>query len=136
MRRGLRRPVVVAANIGADAGKAVTNVGGVGDLAEFAVTDAVDAGDYLLGDNLVDCAGKAGLECRSIKFAAGLPRLLKGQQIGRSRQAADMGRQDVVAAELHLEVPLIRVGPKSSGDRLRGVTTPYRYDLLRLGPKT
>ena len=101
------RLVVVAATIGTDAGEAVPNVGGVGDLAEFAVADAVDAGCHLLGDNLADCPRKARLECCLIKLAAGLPRLQKGQQIGRSRQAADMGRQDAVAAELHRELPLV-----------------------------
>ena len=74
MRRTLRRLVVVAAAEGADAGKAVTNVGGIGDLAELAVTDAVDAGRDLLGDNIADCDGEARLERGLIKFPAGLPR--------------------------------------------------------------
>ena len=131
MRRGLRRPVVVAANIGADAGKAVTNVGGVGDLAEFAVADAVDPGCDLLGDNIPDRSGKVRLECRLIKFAAGLSRLQQGQQLGRSRQAADMGRQDVVAAELHLELLPSKSAPNESRDIRRLFVIPAKPGIRR-----
>src|SRR6516162_762908 len=105
MRGGLRRLVVVAAE-GTDPGKAVANVGGVGDLAEFAVAHTIDAGGHLLGDNLVDGGGEPRLERRLVKFAAGLTRLQKGQQIGRARQATDMGRQDAVGAELHFDLIL------------------------------
>jgi len=102
MRRGLRRFVVVAAAECTDAGEAVPNVERIGNLAELAVADAVDPGGDLLCDNLPDGTGEARLKCRLVKLAASLPRLQKGQQIGRTRQAADMGRHDAVRAELHL----------------------------------
>ena len=79
MSGGLRRLVVVAAAERTDPGKAVTNIGGVGNLAELTVADAVDAGCDLLGDNLVDAGGEPRLEGRLIKFAAGLARLEQSQ---------------------------------------------------------
>src|SRR6516164_2293812 len=102
MRGTLRGLVVVAAAKQSDPGKAVANVGGVGDLAELAVADAVSSHRDLLCDNLPDGAGEAFLERRLIKFAAGLPGLQQGQQLRRPRQAAYMGCQDAVGAELHL----------------------------------
>src|SRR6516165_12039584 len=110
MRGGLRRLVVVTAAERTNPGKAVTNIRGVGNLAEFPVADAVDAGCDLLGDNLFDVGGEPRLEGRLIKFAAGLARLEQGQQLRRPRQAADMGRQDAVGAELHL-VRALLLGP-------------------------
>src|SRR6516165_12753267 len=102
MRGGLRRLLVVTAAERTNPGKAVTNICGVGNLAEFPVADAVDAGCDLLGDNLLDVGGEPRLEGRLIKFAAGLARFEQGQQLRWPRQAADMGRQDAVGAELHL----------------------------------
>src|SRR6516162_2463633 len=102
MRGTLRGLVVVAAAKQSDPGKAVANVGGVGDLAELAVADAVSSHRDLLCDNLPDGAGEAFLERRLIKFAAGLPGLQQGQQLRRPRQAAYMSCQDAVGAELHL----------------------------------
>jgi hypothetical protein len=102
MRGSLRRLFVVTAAECTNARQAVTDVEGVGNLAELAVADAVDAGRRLLCDNLSDGVGQAAFERRLTKLAAGLPRLQKGQQIGWTRQAADMGRQDAVGAELHL----------------------------------
>jgi hypothetical protein len=74
MCRGLRRLVIVTAPECADAGKAVTNVGGIRNLAELAVADAVDPGRDLLGDHLSDGLGETPFERRLIKLAAGLPR--------------------------------------------------------------
>src|SRR6516225_1195202 len=105
MRGTLRRLVVVPTAIRTDTGETMANVGGVRDLPQFAVADAVDPGSNLLGDNLADSGGELRLERRLIEVAAGLARLQKGQQIRRARQAADMGRQDAVGAELHFELP-------------------------------
>ena len=107
MHGTLRWPVVVVAAICTDAGEAVANVRGIGDLPQFAVADAVDPGRNLLCNNLPDTSGEPRLERLLIKFAAGLARLQKGLQFRRARQAADMGRQDAVDAELHVARSLV-----------------------------
>jgi len=72
MGGGLRRLVIVAAAECANTGQAVPNVGGIGNLAQFTVADAVDAGCDLLGDNIANGDGEARLKRGLIKFLAGL----------------------------------------------------------------
>src|SRR5437867_274990 len=100
MRRALRRRVIVAALKCRNARQPVADVEGVGDLAELAVADAVDTGRDLLFDDLVDSKGKTSIEGRLLERSAGFARLEKLQQLGRPRQAADMGRQNAVGAVL------------------------------------
>ena len=105
MRRGLRRLVVVAAAKGADAGQPVADIEGVGDLAQLAVAHAVDPGRHLLMHDLVDRGGETGVERRLLDRPPGLARLEELEQVGRARQAADMGRQDAFGAAFHRPEP-------------------------------
>jgi hypothetical protein len=98
MRRGLRRLVVVATVEGRDAGEPMADVEGIRNLALLTITDTIDPGRSLLSDDLSDRVGETCLERTLIELAAGLACLQKGQQIGRTRQAADMGRQNAVGA--------------------------------------
>ena len=85
----------------AEAGEAVLDVGGVADLAGLAVADDVDADGDLVGDDLGDRPGDLAIEFGMI---VRLLLVLLHQQIDqrlRPRQAADVGRQDAVRAELH-----------------------------------
>ena len=98
MRRRLRRLVIVAAAEGRDAGKAVADIEGIGDLAHFAVANDVDAGGGLFCHDLANRLGKTRLESRLIELPAVFPRFEKGQEIRRARQAAYMGRENAVRA--------------------------------------
>ena len=112
VRPGLRRLVEGAARRRADAGEAVADIKGVGDLALLAVADAVDPGRDLPGDDLPHGLGKPRLERLLVECLAALARLQKSQEIGRARQAADMGGEDAVFAALHV---LLRLAGPSSG---------------------
>ena len=101
MRRGLGRLVIVAAAECANPGEAVAHVEGVGNFAELAVADNVDAGRSLIFDDVVDRGRETIVEGPLVELPAGLPRFEKCQQIGRPRQAPDMGRQNAVGTELH-----------------------------------
>ena len=83
---------------GGDAAQAVVHVKSpIAALAEFAVTDDVDAGVGLLADDLVDRLLEAGLVCRLV---VGLPIFDLVQELDelrRPHQAADMGGQDAIA---------------------------------------
>src|SRR6266446_5692841 len=79
----------------------MADVESVGNLALLAIADTVDPGRGLLCDNLPDGICETRLERRGVNLAAGLPRLQERQQVRWTRQAADMGRQSAVAAELH-----------------------------------
>src|SRR6266446_9003417 len=79
----------------------MADVESVGNLALLAVADAVHPRRDLLCDNLPDSVCETRLERRRVKLVAGLPRLQERQQVRWTRQAADMGRQNAVAAELH-----------------------------------
>ena len=105
MRRGLRRLVVVAAAKRADTGQPMADIKGVGDLAELAVADAVDAGRDLFSDDVVDRGRQTGVERRLLDRPPGLARFQELEQVGRARQAADMRRQDAFAAVFHLPEP-------------------------------
>src|SRR5271166_6434699 len=94
MRRGLWRLVVRAATKRADAGEAVSDVKRVGDLAKFAVADAIDAGRNLSPDDLVNSRCETGIECRLFDRPTRLSCFEKAEKIGWPRQAADMGRQN------------------------------------------
>ena len=104
MRCGLRRLVIVAAAEWRDAGEAVADIEGVGDFAEFAVTDDVDSGRDLLFDVLVDGFRQTFRESRLVEFTAIFSRFEEGQKLGRPRQAADMRGEDAVGAGFHFPV--------------------------------
>jgi hypothetical protein len=61
-------------------------------LAEFAVTDDVDAGLGLLAHDLGDAIGQAALIGRLVIGGVLAPGVEEGHQIGRPNQAADMRR--------------------------------------------
>src|SRR5215469_3801218 len=86
----------------------MANIKRVGNLAHFAIADAVDSSGDLLCHNLADRRDKPGLESRLIKLPAMFPCLEKSEEIRRSRQAADMGRKNAVGAESH-GVPALMV---------------------------
>ena len=102
MGRGLRRLVVVAAAKDADTRQPMADVEGVGDLAKLAVAYAVDPGRDLLAHDFVDRGGKTAIERRLLDRPPGFARLEELEQIGRARQAADMGRQDAIDAAFHI----------------------------------
>ena len=81
----------------------MTDVEGVGDLAELAVADAVDAGRDLLLDDLAHRRGETRVEGCLLERPADFARLQELQQIGRPRQAPDMGGQNPLGARLHPE---------------------------------
>src|SRR4029077_14778672 len=101
MRCGLRRPLELAAAKRGDAAQAVTDVEGVGDLAELAVTDAVDAGRNLLLDDLAHLSGETSVERCRLERSPGFARLQEFQQLGQPRQASDMGSKNSLDACLH-----------------------------------
>jgi len=84
----------------------VADVKSVGDFAELAVADAVDAGRDLLLDDLVDRGGQTSIESGLVQRPTGLARLEEGQKIGWTRQAPDMGRKDAIGAQFHASVRL------------------------------
>src|ERR1700730_7993216 len=79
----------------------MADVESVGNLALLAIADTVHPGGNLLCHNLPDSVCETRLERRRVKLAAGLLRLQERQQVRWTRQAADMGRQNAVGAELH-----------------------------------
>jgi len=124
MRCGLRRLVVVAAAEGRDAGQAMTDIEGVGDLAELAVADAVDAGGNLLPDDLVHRQGETRVERGLLERPAGFARLQKLQQVGRPRQAPDMGGKNSLCARLHAGSPYAHDRHKIVGKRGKAQRIP------------
>ena len=109
MGAGLRWLVDFGAAERADAGKTVAHVEGVGDLALLAIANTVDAAGHLLLDDVAHRSGDTRLECCFVKAVAGFTRLEHRQEVGRARQAADMGRQNTVGAELLRCPPLLRL---------------------------
>jgi hypothetical protein len=103
--RSLRRPLGLAAAECRDAGQAVADIEGVGDLAELAVADAIDAGCDLLLDDLADSLGETSVKGYLLERPAGFARFQELQQIGRSRQAPDMGGENPFGARLHPRSP-------------------------------
>ena len=99
---GLRRPTGFGAGGGADSRQAMADIERVRDLALLAVAHAVDAERDLFGDDLAHRFGETGGERLLVDRLAALARFEQRQQIGRARQAADMGGQDPVTAELHV----------------------------------
>src|SRR5207302_11269937 len=72
---------------------------------ELAVADAVDAGCDLLLDDLADSLGETGVKGCLLERPAGFARFQELQQIGRSRQAPDMGGENPFGARLHPRGP-------------------------------
>jgi hypothetical protein len=92
-RRGLR--------IIADAGEPPLDVERIGQLARLAVAGDVDAGGDLLRHEILDGRGDQRVEGGAVIAPPVRPRPQQREQCRRPRQAADMGRQDTVGAELH-----------------------------------
>ena len=91
--------------LAAETGEALLDVGRVADLAGLAVTDDIDADRHLVRDDLAHRLRDLAIE---IGMIVGLVLILLHQQIDqrlRPRQAADMGRQDAIRAELHGFLP-------------------------------
>ena len=103
--RGLRRLVDRGAAEGADPGQTVPDIEGVGDLALLAVAHAVDAAGDLLLNDLPNGLGETRIESGLVEGLAAFARCEQRQQIGRARQAADMGGQDAIGAQLHRRLP-------------------------------
>ena len=79
----------------------MTDVEGVGNLAELAVANAVDTGCDLLFDDLAHRQGETRVERCLLEQPPGFARLQELQQIGRPRQAPDMGGENPLGARLH-----------------------------------
>ena len=75
MSRGLGRLLDLTAAERRDARQPMTDIEGVGNLAELAVADAVDAGCDLLLDDLAHREGETRVELRLVERAAGFARL-------------------------------------------------------------
>src|SRR5437588_9065549 len=103
--RGLRRLVDRGAAKGADPRQTVPDIESVGDLALLAVAHAVDAARDLLRDDLPHGLGETRFESGLIEALAAFAGCEQRQEIGRARQAADMGGQDTIGAELHRRLP-------------------------------
>jgi len=87
-----------------DAGETRVDIGNEPETAHFAISDDVDAGLGLLLDDLGDRVFHPARVASGVKRLALLFRLDHRQQIGRSRQAADVGGEDPLRALLH-DVP-------------------------------
>ena len=84
-----------------DPGDAVLHIGRVGGLALLAVADDVDTARYLLRDDRRHRLGRLRLEGGLVDQRAGFARRDQVEHRFGARQAADMGRQDALGAELH-----------------------------------
>ena len=82
-----------------EAGQTVLDIGGVGDLAEFAVRGQVDADGALPRNNGIHSFVQAGPERGRIESLAALPREKPFGNVVGPRKAADMGRLDMVCVE-------------------------------------
>src|SRR5215469_9392175 len=101
VRGGLRRSVDLAAAERRNAREAMSDIKGIGNLAEFAIADAVDAGRHLLLDDFTHSPCEIGVKRRLFEGPAGFARLQELQQIGGPRQAPDMRGEDPLGARLH-----------------------------------
>jgi hypothetical protein len=95
-----------------EAAEAFVDIGDEARLAELAVIDDVDAEIDLLADNL----GDRGAQARGVRLLvdrlAPLPRLHNIEQIGGTRQAADMSGENSLAASLHFPSRLLPSSPR------------------------
>ncbi len=82
----------------AEAGHALRHVGLEPDPLLLAVIADIDAGFFLLGDDVADGLFHLGVELRLVVAFAGLAAHQKLAQSLAARQAADMGGEDAVAA--------------------------------------
>ena len=94
LRRGAR-------GIAFESGEAVADVGGVADLAGFAVADDVDAALFLLLHGLADRAAHRFLEFRFVDWFAAVLREKQIDDVLRAGQAADVRGQNAVRARFH-----------------------------------
>ena len=104
-RGGFREVGPVGSHAGqaapAEAGEAVSDVGGVADLALLAVADDVDTGVALGPDDVGHRLAYARLEGARIGHAAGVQRLQERGEIVGAGQAAGVRREDAVCAGFH-----------------------------------
>jgi hypothetical protein len=100
-------PVAGAARVLARlyAGKPLVDIGNEPKPPHLAIGYDVDAAVGLLLDDLCDGFLDAARKGFAIERLAAFPGLDHVQQIGRPRQAADMGRQDAFRAPLHVVPP-------------------------------
>jgi hypothetical protein len=101
MRCGLWRLVGFTSAEGSNPGQPMAHVKGIRNLSELAVADAVDPGGDLFADHFADAFRQAILKRRLIEVSAYFTRFEKRENLGWSRQAPDMGRQNSVGAGLH-----------------------------------
>ena len=80
-----------------------------------------------------DRLGKTRLERWLVEPLAALARLQQCQEIGRARQAADMGGQDAVSAQLH-DLALL-LTPRFSPARIVSCGRAGRKDMSRRNPR-
>ena len=100
-----------------EAAKAFVDVGDEARLAELAVIDDVDAEINLRADDLGDRGAQArGVRLRVDRLSL-LPRLHDIEQIGGTRQAADVGGEDSVGASLHFSSRLLLSFPPDRHSR-------------------
>ena len=101
-------PVAAAAGALArlDAGKTFVDIRDEAETTHLAIGDDIDAAFGLLanhfGDRACDAA-RIGLSVERLASLLGLDHL---QQIGRPRQAADMGGENTLRASFHLASPV------------------------------
>ena len=116
-------PVAAAAGALArlDAGKALIDIGDEAETPHLAVGDDIDTAIGLLanhfGDRACDAA-RVGLGVEALAPLLGLEHL---QQIGRPRQAADMGGQYSLCASFHRASPVWRATVARNSDQVSTV---------------
>ena len=94
LRRGAR-------GIAFEAGEAMANVGGVADLAHFAVARDVDTGVGLLLHDVINGARDDGFELCGIHRLATVLREEQIDNFLRTRKTADVRRENTVCAGSH-----------------------------------
>ena len=87
---------------------AVLHIGGIADLARLAIADRVDAERHLALDDRIDGGLDLGLDLRFVHRLARLARHQQHPERFGTRQAADVGRQNAVAAEFHATLQTIQ----------------------------
>ena len=105
------RPRAGARNrIGLEAAEALVDVGHEARLAELAVVDHVDSELDLPAHDLGHGRGERGGVRPLVDRPALLPGLHRREQVGRPRQAADMGGENSLAAGFHVAPDAVRSG--------------------------
>ena len=93
--------LVAVGAVDLEAAEALVHVGDKARLAHLAVGDDIDADFGLLGDDVGDRLAHARVEFRLVDFFAVAARDDHGVEVGRPRQAADMGGQNPITAASH-----------------------------------